>query len=145
MHLKEDWNSCVVEADNGHLVFVTCRAGLDKMKASGKFGERVEIYWRYVAAPGGMPVDADGEMLGTILALLQNAMEHDLLAVLTGVYTGDGTRTIVFYTRSGRRFGERLNNALADQPQLPITLYVERDPEWLEYAETQKLMMQEKV
>jgi hypothetical protein len=32
-------------------------------------------------------------------------------------------------------FGERLNEALASFPQLPITLYVEIDPDWNEYQE----------
>ena len=62
-------------------------------------------------------------------------MEKDKLAILTGVYTGDGERTLVFYTRTSKVFGERLNEALMGYDLLPISLYVEIDPEWYEYQE----------
>ena len=51
------------------------------------------------------------------------------------VYTGDGARTWIFYTRNIPAFGERLNQALAPFEQLPITIYTEKDPDWNEYRE----------
>ena len=70
-----------------------------------------------------------------VLDLLKRAMEKDKLAILTGVYTGNDERTMVFYTRSSRVWGERLNDVLSELPLLPIEIYVEKDVEWNEYAE----------
>ncbi|HQO48078.1 MAG TPA: DUF695 domain-containing protein, partial [Paludibacteraceae bacterium] len=63
------------------------------------------------------------------------AFEKNRLAVLTGIYTGDGERTLVFYTRSTNAFQETLNTALRNFEQLPLTLYVENDANWNEYQE----------
>lgn len=136
MKFSDNWFSATAQADNGNLIFVTGRDDLNETRLSGKYNERVEIYWHYTAADNGMPVDAEGELLETVLEALRKAMEpKDHLAVLTGIYTGNGERTLVFYTRNGRAFGERLNEALAEFPQLPIELYVEKDAEWNEYQE----------
>ena len=67
--------------------------------------------------------------------VIRKAMEKDKLAILTGIYTGGGERVWVFYTRTTRVFGERLNEALAPFELLPITLYAEVDPEWEEYTD----------
>jgi hypothetical protein len=82
-----------------------------------------------------MPSDNEGELMEKVVDALRNAVEKDKLAILTGIYTGNNERTMVFYTRTSRVFGERLNEALANLPQLPITLYVEIDPDWNEYTE----------
>ena len=64
------------------------------------------------------------------------AMEKkDKLAILTGVYTGGGEKVWVFYTRTVRVFGERLNEALAPFELLPISIYTEMDPDWEEYKD----------
>ena len=41
----------------------------------------------------------------------------------------------VYYTRTVRVFGERLNEALAPFEMLPISIYTEVDPEWEEYLD----------
>ena len=56
-------------------------------------------------------------------------------AILTGIYTGAGRRDWVFYTFSTEVFNSFLNKALASFPQLPLSIYAENDPEWLEYDE----------
>jgi hypothetical protein len=66
---------------------------------------------------------------------LVEAFDKDPIAVMTGIYTGDGQRDWVFYTLSTNIFGRKLNEALASLPVLPITIYCENDPEWAEYAE----------
>ncbi|MDE6279689.1 MAG: DUF695 domain-containing protein, partial [Paramuribaculum sp.] len=40
-----------------------------------------------------------------------------------------------FYTLSTHIFGRKLNEALKDMPVLPISIYCENDPDWLEYDE----------
>lgn len=41
----------------------------------------------------------------------------------------------MFYTRTVRVFGERLNEALAPFELLPISIYTEMDPDWEEYKD----------
>ena len=135
MKLTDNWFSTMAEADNEMPIFVSGRDDLDEFRLSGKFKERVEIYWKYDSSHNGMPSDAEGELMEKVVDALRNAVEKDKLAILTGIYTGNNERTMVFYTRTSRVFGERLNEALANLPQLPITLYVEIDPDWNEYTE----------
>ena len=135
MKLTDNWFSTMAEADNEMPIFISGRDDLNEFRLSGKFKERVEIYWKYESHHNGMPSDADGELMEQVLDALRNSVEKDKLAILTGIYTGNNERTLVFYTRTSRVFGERLNEALSTFPQLPITLYVEIDPEWNEYQE----------
>ena len=135
MKLTDNWFSTMAEADNEMPIFISGRDDLDEFRLSGKFKERVEIYWKYESHHNGMPSDADGELMEQVLDALRNSVEKDKLAILTGIYTGNNERTLVFDTRTSRVFGERLNEALSTFPQLPITLYVEIDPEWNEYQE----------
>ena len=139
MKLTDNWFSTMAEADNGMPIFITGRDDMDEFRLSGKFKERVEIYWKYDSHHNGMPSDADGELMEQVVEALRPAVEKDKLAILTGMYTGTGERTLVFYARTSRVFGERLNEALAPFPQLPITLYVENDPDWNEYQEMSEI------
>lgn len=135
MILTDKWFSSLGETDNGNPIFITGRDDIDQFRLSGKLKERVEIYWQYTPGHNSMPSDADGKLMDEVQTVLRRTMERDKLAILTGVYVGDGERTMVFYTRTSRVFGERLNQALAPYPTLPIQLYVEIDPEWNEYLE----------
>lgn len=135
MILKDNWFSAAAEAENGAPIFINGRLDLDAFKNSGKFNERVEIYWHYEKCFNEMPHDKEGQRMEEVLECLKKAMEKDKLAILTGVYTGSGERTLVFYTRTARVFGERLNEVLAPFELLPIELYVEKDKEWNEYNE----------
>ena len=139
MKLTDNWFSTMAEADKGMPIFITGRDDMDEFRLSGKFKERVEIYWKYDSHHNGMPSDADGELMEQVVEALRLAVEKDKLAILTGMYTGTGERTLVFYARTSRVFGERLNEALAPFPQLPITLYVENDPDWNEYQEMSEI------
>ena len=135
MKLTDNWFSTIAESDNGMPIFVSGRDDIDEFRLSGKFKERVEIYWKYESTHNGMPSDAESELMEQAIDALRKAVEKDKLAILTGIYTGNNERTLVFYARTSRVFGERLNEALAELPQLPITLYVEIDPDWNEYQE----------
>ena len=66
---------------------------------------------------------------------MQSAFIKDPVAVLTGIYTGDGERNWVFYTLSTHIFGRKINEALAPFDLLPIEIYTENDPKWAEYDE----------
>lgn len=135
MVLRDNWFSAAAEADNGAPIFINGRIDIDEFRNSGKFPERVEVYWAYVPYYNHLPSEEEGKQMEEVLDLLKRAMEKDKLAILTGVYTGNDERTMVFYTRSARVWGERLNDVLSELPLLPIEIYVEKDVEWNEYAE----------
>ena len=139
MKLSDNWFTTVTESDNGAVMFVGGRDEVDAFMESGKLRERVEITWPYESDAQGMPTEEESMRMEAPQEALRKAMEKDKLAILTGVYTGDGARTWVFYTRNIPAFGERLNQALAPFEQLPITIYTEKDAEWNEYREMRTL------
>ena len=123
MKLSDNWFTTVTESDNGAVMFVSGRDEIDAFMESGKLRERVEITWPYESDAQGMPTEEESMRMEAPQEALRKAMEKDKLAILTGIYTGDGARTWVFYTRNIPAFGERLNQALAPFEQLPITIY----------------------
>ena len=82
-----------------------------------------------------MPDVATSSLMEEVQDALQADFMKDPVAVLTGIYTGNGERTWVFYVMSVKIFERKLNEDLAKFDLLPITLYVENDPEWNEYQE----------
>ena len=71
-------------------------------------------------------------MMEQVQEALQKEFRKDPVAVLTGIYTGDGRRDWIFYTLSTHIFGRKLNETLAPFPLLPLTVYCENDPGWEE-------------
>lgn len=135
MKLSNVWFTALSEDESGHLITVSGRDELTGFVQSGKFKERVEITWKYEADEKGMPSDALAEKMEAVQEALRKAVEKDKLAIMTGVYTGSGEKIWVFYTRTVRVFGERLNEALAPFELLPISIYTELDPLWEEYLD----------
>lgn len=135
MRLSNEWFTALSEDGDGHLVTVYGRDELTEFVQSGKFKERVEITWKYEGDAKGMPADKLAEQMEIVEETLRKAMEKDKLSILTAVYTGAGEKIWVFYTRTVRVFGERLNEALAAFELLPISIYTELDPEWEEYRD----------
>lgn len=135
MKLSNEWFTALSEDEAGYLVTVSGREELTEFIQSGKFKERVEITWKYEGDDKGMPAEALAEKMETVQETLRKAMEKDKLSILTAVYTGAGEKIWVFYTRTVRVFGERLNQALAGFELLPISIYTEVDPEWEEYLD----------
>ena len=135
MKLSNEWFTALSEDEAGHLVTVSGRDELTEFIQSGKFKERAEITWKYEGEDKGMPEDELAEKMETVQETLRKAMEKDKLSILTGVYTGAGEKVWVYYTRTVRVFGERLNEALAPFELLPISIYTEVDREWEEYLD----------
>ena len=136
MHMAEhEWWTAPTEGSEGGLVMVTGREDVTKFRSNPRFIYRVEVSWRYEADSTGMPDLQTSEMMEQVTVRLQDAFDRDPVAVMTGIYTGDGERDWIFYTLSVNIFGRKLNEALADLPLLPITLYAENDPDWAEYDE----------
>lgn len=135
MRLSNEWFTALSENENGQFVTVSGRDELTEFVQSGKFKERVEITWKYEGDDKGMPSEEIGRMMEEVQEALQKAMEKDKLAILTGIYTGGEEKVWVFYTRTVRVFGERINEALAPFERMPISIYTEIDPEWEEYLD----------
>lgn len=136
MRLSNVWFTALSEDESGRMITINGREELAEFIQSGKYKERAEVTWKYVDDGKGMPSEAEAERMEVVQNTLQKAMEKkDKLAILTSVYTGGGEKVWVFYTRTVRVFGERLNEALALFELLPISIYTEVDPEWDEYSD----------
>ena len=140
MKLTDEWFTAIAESEtNNRTIFISGRCHIDEFKESGKFPFRVEVTWHYSPDAKGMPDEKSAELMENVLIALKKAMEKDKLAILTGIYTGDDERNMIFYTRNVAAFGNKLNEALTHFEKLPISIYTENDPEWNEYAEMQSL------
>ncbi|MBQ7941924.1 MAG: DUF695 domain-containing protein [Muribaculaceae bacterium] len=133
--LTDEWWTGPAEAENGALVMVTGRKDMEPVMETGKYIYRVEITWRYEGDSSGMPDEATSLLMEEVQYALQNDFMKDPVAVLTGIYTGNGERNWVFYTMNLRIFDRKLNEDLAQFERLPLELYAESDPEWNEYRE----------
>jgi len=136
---KNDWWTSPAESDNGKLVMVSGRRDVDKFRNNPKFNIRVEITWKYQGDASGMPDEKTSELMARVQDSLTDAFDKDPVAVLTGIYTGDGERNWIFYTVSTHIFGNKLNRSLAGYELLPINVYTENDPDWNEYEEMKEL------
>lgn len=130
-----EWWTAPAEGSDGKLIMVTGRRDVKKFRDNPRFDKRVEVSWKYISAADGMPSKEDSEMMDEVQKRLTEAFDKDPVAVLTGIYTGDGARNWIFYTLSTNIFGKKLNEALASLPTLPLEIYAENDAEWAEYDE----------
>ncbi|MCI9607553.1 MAG: DUF695 domain-containing protein [Muribaculaceae bacterium] len=130
-----DWWTSPASAEDGKLIMVTGRRDVRKFRENPRFNIRVEVSWKYVSGADGMPSTEDSAMMEEVQERLTSEFDKDPVAVLTGVYTGDGERNWVFYTLSTHIFGKKLNQALESLPLLPLEIYAENDPDWAEYDE----------
>ena len=138
LSISEDWWTAPAEGDSGRLILVTGRRGMDNVIATGIYRYRVEVTWRYEGDEKGLPAYADSKIMEEVTDALNDSFKRDPVAILTGIYTGDGERNWVFYTRSLHIFQRKFNEALAPFEQLPLSFYAEEDPEWTEYDELLK-------
>ena len=145
MQLSDNWFTALAENEDATYTFISGRAGIEDFISSGKFKERIEITWKYNADTKGLPADdKEAELMEEVEERLRLAMEKNKLAILTGIYTGQGQRQWVYIARNTGAFGELLNQTLQVYPQqLPIEIYAEKDPENLEYKELLELKQEE--
>lgn len=134
MVLTDKWFTALSENEDGSYTFISGRSDIDAFINSKKMKQRMEVTWRYEADEKGMPkIDKEAMIMEEVENRLRRAMEKDKLAILTGIYTGQGKREWIFITRNLNAFGERLNEALGGLHQLPIEIYAEDDPDNEEY------------
>ena len=133
--INDDWWTAPAEGDNGRLILVTGRRGMDNVIATGLYRYRVEVTWKYEGDSKGLPVYADSKIMEEITDGLNDCFNRDPVAIMTGIYTGDGQRNWVFYTRSLHIFQRKFNEVMAPFPTLPLEFEAEEDPDWQEYRE----------
>lgn len=126
---QDTWWTAPTESESGALIMVTGRKNVEKFRLNPKFKIRIEVTWKYSPEPDGMPDKETSEEMERVQSALTACFDKDPVAVLTGIYTGDGERNWVFYSLSTNIFGRKLNEALADFPVLPLTIYCENDAE----------------
>jgi len=104
---NNDWWTAPGESDDGRLVMVTGRRDIAQFRRNPRFSIRIEIRWVYdTASNAGMPSEADAATMGTATDNLLAVLAKDPAAVMTGIFTGAGERTWVFYTLSTHIFPE---------------------------------------
>lgn len=135
MKVPDKWWSYPTESESGKTIIVTGHDGLDNVIESGKYIYRLDVSWKYDALPDGMPTDEDAEMMEKVTDALTEELKRDKAVVLTGIYTGDGRRDWVFYTKNLRIFSSLFNRALESLPQLPLLIEASEDAGWEEYRD----------
>lgn len=135
MSESQDWWTSPAQSENGRLIMVTGRRDVRKMRENPRYSIRVEVKWHYSGDDSGMPDFATSMLMEKVQDALMTVFAKDPVAILTGIFTGDDERDWVFYTLSTHIFGRKLNEALAEFPQLPIEIFCENDPEWAAYDE----------
>lgn len=130
-----EWWTAPAEAEDGRLIMVTGRRDVERFRSNPKYATRVTVEWPYAGDDSGMPDLAVSQLMQQATERLQSCFDKDPVAVLTGIYTGDDQRDLVFYTLSLNIFGRKLNEALSDLPVLPLKISAEADPSWDEYDE----------
>lgn len=136
---NSDWWTAPTESENGNLIMVTGRRDIENFKNNPKFNIRIEVTWKYNSDISGMPDFETSSLMEEVQTAIENSFKKDPIAVLTGIYTGDGERNWIFYTLSTNIFGKKFNEALQPFELLPITIYAENDPDWSEYQEMRSL------
>lgn len=135
LKIPNEWWTAPAESEDGQLIMVTGRSGLEQVKATGVFVYRIEVNWAYKPDDKGMPDYATSRLMEQVTDALEVEFSKDPVAVNTGIYTGAGERNWVFYCRSLHIFQRKLNTILEPFETLPLTFHAEDDPDWAEYAE----------
>ena len=132
-----NWWTAPAESDDGRLIMVSGRSDVASFRNNPRFTIRIEIVWPYGDGrpDATMPSEEQAEIMGQATDNFSEILAKDPVAVLTGIFTGAGERTWVFYTLSTNIFQKKLNEALAPLPLLPLQISAENDPQWEAYDE----------
>ena len=133
--ISNDWWTAPAESQNGRLILVTGRRGMDNVIETRLYRFRVEITWPYQGDEKGLPAYHDSKVMEEVTDALNECFDRDPVAVMTGIYTGDDQLNWVFYTRSLHIFQRKFNEVMTPFPALPLEFEAEEDPEWQEYRE----------
>lgn len=135
MKYTDKWWSYPAEAENGNTIIVTGRDEIEQYRETGRFRYRIDVSWDYHALPDGMPEDGEAQLMEKATDAMLDAFKRDRVAVMTGIYTGDGRREWVFYTGSLPIFQKVFNRALEPLDRMPLAIEACEDADWEEYTE----------
>lgn len=135
MKKTDKWWSYPAEGESGKAVIVTGRDCIDDFRNSGKYIYRIDVTWAYNALSDGMPEDDDALLMEEVTDALLDAFKRDKVAVMTGIYTGEGKRDWVMYTKNLKKFSIVFNKALEELPTVPFVIEASEDKDWEEYTE----------
>lgn len=111
---------------------VRYRSDLPTWVQKASFASLVVISWPS-GTPGGMPTKGESEQHYAFEDSLQAAEERERIAVLAAAVTGEGKVQWYYLARSHDEFMRVLNKTLQGKPRLPITISLEKDPQWSIY------------
>lgn len=133
MKNSDKWWTYPAESENGKTVIVTGHDDIDAFRESGKYIYRIDVSWNYNSLPDGMPEDEDARLMEQVTDRFLSELKKDKVAVMTGIYTGDGRRDWIFYTKNLGIFNKVFNKSLEELPTIPFLIEAEEDRDWEEY------------
>lgn len=138
--MNERWWSSPLEGEKGKTVIVTGRDNLDKVIESGKYPYLIRVSWKYNALPDGFPDEADAELMGRVNDALEAVFSKNNAAYIVAIFTGEGRRDWLFYTKNLELFGKVFNRALEGvEETVPFEIEAQEDADWEEYREMRDL------
>lgn len=131
------WLTTPLESSNpegGNLIMATVRKDVESFRNNPRYKFRIDVSWPYTPHDKGMPSEEESELMEAVTEKLEAVFHKDPVAVLTGVYTGEGVRDLIFYTLSLHIFQRKFNEALEEFPPLPLEFSAEEDEQWEEHS-----------
>lgn len=114
---------------------VRFRPGLASVLGIAELPRRLVVVWDFGDdGASGMPDAEIAEDLELFESALLDALDPGRTAVLAFVFTHLGTREWHYYFDDLDAVSDKINDALADQPDLPIEMSAYDDPAWSELA-----------
>lgn len=131
---RDEWT--LAEGDiEGRPSVLRFRPSLSKVLGNPRLPRRLVVTWEYGDDGGtGMPDPETSEDLEIFEDALHEALDGDRTAVLAFVFTHIGVREWHYYFSDIEAVGERINEALSEQPDLPIEIKAFDDPDWNEMS-----------
>jgi hypothetical protein len=134
MQLDDSWIAVDFLTEEAIPVMVRFRPNLQNFMEAGIHDKRMDIIWTYETGNESLlPELADMDLMEEVENALVAVFEQDNQTILTFTFTGENERWWAWYTTDVDIAGERLNEALAQFEELPISISVINDPEWSEY------------
>ena len=82
------------------------------------------------STPQGFPVDREWDELHAFFGLIEEAVEHDRLGLMSLALTGKWECVMVFHTRDADEFSKRLNELPRQGHPYPLQIEKRDDPAW---------------
>jgi hypothetical protein len=134
MILDDTWVAIEAVSDDEIPLLVRYRANLTNFFESGIYLQRMDITWSYEAIDSSLlPPAEEMVLMEQVEDALIEAFESDHQTILAFAFTGENERWWAWYTTNIEVASDRLNDALAEFDELPISITVTDDPEWDEY------------